>query len=173
MCQHIVLPNLLTLSVVTLIFTGLIFGEVFNKPLGVTKGGFQNDVYFWFVIQTASFWKSSKEKCLVKYNDGTTVKRGRDGIEYIFQETGPNTFENGKFKILNIPTKLFMNNSAKTYCEALGMKLPIPSPKFSITFFGSFFLGLECINGTTYDIYSGKPFLTTKIECDKEVIKLS
>ena len=114
-----------------------------------------------------------KEKCLVKYNDGTTVKRGRDGIEYIFQETGPNTFENGKFKFLNIPTKFYTNNSAKTYCQALGMKLPIPTPKFSINFIGSFFLGLECVNGTTYDIYSGKPFLTTKIECDKEVIKLS
>ena len=37
-----------------------------------------------------------KEKCLVNYDDGTRVKKGRDGIEYIFQETGPLSFDNGK-----------------------------------------------------------------------------
>ena len=42
-CHHIILPNLFTLSVVALIFTALVFGEVFNEPLGVTKGGFQYD----------------------------------------------------------------------------------------------------------------------------------
>ena len=40
-CHHIILPNLFTLSVVALIFTALVFGEVFNEPLGVTKRGFQ------------------------------------------------------------------------------------------------------------------------------------
>ena len=44
-CHHIILPNLFTLSVVALIFTALVFGEVFNEPLGVTKGGFQYDAY--------------------------------------------------------------------------------------------------------------------------------
>jgi len=65
-------------------------------------------------------------------------------------------------------------NSAKTYCEALGMELLIPTPTFSISdVHGSFFLGLECVNGTAKDIYTKEPFSNTKIECDKEVIKLS
>ena len=54
------------------------------------------------------------------------------------------------------------------------MELLIPTPSFSISeVHGSFFLGLECVNGTAKDIYTGKVFSKTKIECDKEVIKLS
>ena len=67
-----------------------------------------------------------------------------------------------------------MINSAKTYCEALGMELLIPTQAFSLSdIYGSFFLGLECFNDTAKDIYTGKLFSKTKIECDKEVIKLS
>ena len=51
-CHHIILPNLFTLSVVALIFTALVFGEVFNEPLGVTKGGgFQYDAYLLLIIE--------------------------------------------------------------------------------------------------------------------------
>ena len=54
------------------------------------------------------------------------------------------------------------------------MELLIPTPTFSISdVHGSFFLGLECANGTAKDIYTKEPFSNTKIECDKEVIKLS
>ena len=83
-----------------LIFTALVFGEVFNEPLGVTKVGFFN--YLKLIsdcprIKKIFIENPLKEKCLVKYDDGTRVKKGRDGVEYIFQETGPLSFDNGKF----------------------------------------------------------------------------
>lgn len=51
---------------------------------------------------------------MVKYNDGTRVKKGRDGIEYVFQETDPMSFDNGKLE-KNYPLNNATVKSALTF----------------------------------------------------------